>query len=102
MATASASRVLVLALASRLVVLGAMLLADWAFDDLDSSSRLQGYPCSGSSSGSVPPAGGQERGVCSFRMPPAMCHRVLNCISCSWLASIVALPLAACLCRWLC
>lgn len=59
MAAAPASRVLLLALASRLVVLGAMLLADWAFEDLDSSARLQGYPCSGSDrSGNGPTAGG--------------------------------------------
>ncbi|KAL4444210.1 hypothetical protein ABPG75_011947 [Micractinium tetrahymenae] len=53
LAAAPASRVLLLALASRLVVLGAMLLADWSFADLDSSARLQGYPCAGASSSGV-------------------------------------------------
>ena len=43
----SASRVVLLALASRALVLGLMLLSDWTFADLDSSTRLQGYPCAG-------------------------------------------------------
>ena len=43
----SASRVVLLALASRVLVLGLMMLADWTFADLDSSARLQGYPCAG-------------------------------------------------------
>ena len=42
---ASASRVLGLALASRVAMLACMLLCDWAFRDLDTSARLQGFPC---------------------------------------------------------
>lgn len=38
-------RVLLLALASRALVLGAMALSGWAFADLDSSARLAGFPC---------------------------------------------------------
>ncbi|PSC76827.1 GPI mannosyltransferase 2 isoform A [Micractinium conductrix] len=50
-APAPARRVLLLALASRVAVLGAMLLADWTFADLDTSSRLQGFPCAGDGGG---------------------------------------------------
>lgn len=61
MAAAPARRVLLLALASRLAVLGAMLLADWVFADLDSSARLQGYSCAGSGSSSTPGGGELKR-----------------------------------------
>lgn len=40
MAAAPARRVLLMALASRALVLGAMALSAWAFADLDSSARL--------------------------------------------------------------
>jgi hypothetical protein len=39
------SRVILLALASRLVVLACMLLSDWTFEDLDSSATLPIKPC---------------------------------------------------------
>lgn len=53
---APAGRVLLLALASRALVLGAMLLADWCFADLDSSARLQGLPCALAGGGGSSPA----------------------------------------------
>ena len=44
---ASERRVLILALASRIVALALMAVADYVFADLDSSAHLQNFPCSG-------------------------------------------------------
>ena len=51
MPAAVARRVLGLALASRVAVLALMLLCDWAFRDLDTSARLQGFPCAADGGG---------------------------------------------------
>lgn len=58
-----AARVLALALLSRVLVLGGMILATAAFSDLDTSARLQVRPCNaaggnGAAAADAPPAPG--------------------------------------------
>lgn len=75
------SRVILLALASRLTVLACMLLSDWTFEDLDSSATLPIKPCAiagAPESNAGAKEGNTAMDQCCRHVPPAQTRLTIS------------------------